>query len=105
MQTRWSEGFWLGKLWRSDERILAADGGVVRARSIKAMPESASWDAAGLQAITATPWCFKKQDQGEAGQVIFRPTPTGAQPKEPDPIGAGGPRAVYIKKKDFDGHV
>ena len=68
------------------------------------MPESASWDVAGLQAITATPWCFKKQDQGEAGQVIFRPTPTGAQPEEPDPIGAGGPRAVYIKKKDFDQH-
>ena len=104
MQTRWSEGFWLGKLWRSDEHILAADGGVIRARSIKAMPESASWDAAGLQAITATPWCFKKQDQGEAGQVIFRPVPTGADSEEPPPIGAAGPRAIYIKQKDFDQH-
>ena len=40
MQPRWDTGIWLGKLWKSDEHILASRGLVVRARSIRALPES-----------------------------------------------------------------
>ena len=65
MQARWSTGIWLGKLWRSDEHVLAVDEKVIRARAIRALPDDESWVQDEVAKIVATPWNFnpKKEEQ------------------------------------------
>ncbi len=73
MQARWQVGYFLGKLWKSDEHILAVDDNIIKARAIRALPNSESWDAEALQDIKATPWSFKKNEQDADDHVEFVP--------------------------------
>ena len=54
---RWLPGTWLEKTWSSDEHLVATETGkVVRARSVRRMPEVSSWSADILCGITGQPW-------------------------------------------------
>ena len=57
MKERWTEGTFVGKRLSSDEYVLVLDDGtVVKARSVKLMPESQSWKYDYLESIKVTPW-------------------------------------------------
>ena len=67
MQARWSTGIWLGKLWRSDDHVLAVDEKVIRARAIRTQPDDESWAHEVVAKIVATPWNFNRKEEEQEG--------------------------------------
>ena len=56
MQPRWERGVWLGKLWGSEEHMVAtSDGLVVKSGAVKPHPEQL-WDSELFDGIRGTPW-------------------------------------------------
>ena len=53
--SEWSQGIWLGHTRNSSEVIVGTTLGVVRAWSIKRMPEKEQWDGKLLQLLAGTP--------------------------------------------------
>ena len=71
MKERWTEGTFVGKRASSDEYIIILDNGtVVKARSIKLLPDSQSWNSEVLEGISATPW--KEQAVQKEPEVIHK---------------------------------
>jgi len=70
MQSRWSEGVWLGRRVVSDEHIIVMKNGeVVQCRAVMMKPEAESWDADAVLKVKATPWTMrgrKKEDEDES---------------------------------------
>ena len=97
MKERWSEGTFVGKRSSSDEYIIILDDGkVVKARSVKLLPDSQSWNAGVLENLTSTPW--KEQAVKEETEVIRK---TGfvekTEPKAEGPtVYDGIPRDFYV---------
>jgi hypothetical protein len=72
MKERWFEGTFVGKRFSSDEYLIIMDDGkLVKARSIKLLPESQSWNAGVLENIKITPWAG--QAATEDPDVIHQP--------------------------------
>ena len=71
MKERWSEGTFVGKRFSSDEYMVVLDDGkLIKARSVKLLPESQSWNAGVLENLTSTPW--KEQAVKEETEVIHK---------------------------------
>ncbi len=102
LQPRWSTGIWLGKHWRSDEHIIASPSDIVRARSIRGLPDRESWSIGEIEAIKATPWNLKPTEE----QTQDKPRVIPAEPEAPgEPEAArddaNPPRAVPVRKADL----
>lgn len=97
MRPRWHEGIWLGKLWRSDEHILASGEGVRRAATIRALPPSESWSLAAVEAIRATPWNFNPKPE-----TPVRVIPVDENQQEsPDTTRPMMSRGFRVEKRDL----
>ena len=73
----------------------------VRARAIRTLPESSSWDPEAVEAIGTAPWSPNPgPDEAEAEvKVVYRPAPAAA-PTERDEDHA--PRALKVQWSDLD---
>ena len=59
-------GVWLGLVLTSDETLIGTSHGVVRARSIRRLPEAERWDYTTLALIKGTPWKPVPSREGHA---------------------------------------
>ena len=98
MGERWHLGVWLGKLWRSDEHILAYDNEIWRAATIRALPEEESWSKEDIQNIRATPW--DQNPQNPAPPEVIPHCPITPQEVQESAIPVA--RAVRIELRDLE---
>ena len=55
LESSWFEGVWLGHARGSSEALVGTKDGVVRAWTIRRMPEGERWDAEAITEMTGTP--------------------------------------------------
>jgi hypothetical protein len=99
MQSRWSEGIVLGKKAPSDENIIFdVQGKIVKARSIKLMPEADSWDGDLVAKIQSTPCKIKPEEEAEVVDgPKFEVRQEEPQDKEEPVMQEAIPRDFYVK--------
>ncbi len=99
MRARRETGVWLGKLWRSDEHILASRGKIVRSKEIRPLPEDETWSREAIEAIKATPWNLDP-NTNEPGGVIPIVVRADHVP-ETDQTWRTAPKAVKVERSDL----
>ena len=52
---RLREGIWMGMRLRTNEALIGTPGGVVKARTIKILPEDEKWNGASILDVKGTP--------------------------------------------------
>ena len=105
MEPRWFEGIVVGKKTRSDEYIiLTLDGKkAVKARSIKLMLESESWDIEAIQRVEVTPWKLNVEGEKEKVPETVKFQEAEKQDEMKDPVVVElVPKDIYIRKQDYD---
>ena len=55
MESSWSEGVWLDHARGSSETLIGTESGVIRAWTIRRMPEGERWDADAISNMQGTP--------------------------------------------------
>ena len=61
MEARWEEGFYFGRLWRTNEAIVGTEHGIVKASAIKRVGAHRRWDAEGLGRVRGVPWKWRPE--------------------------------------------
>ena len=56
LEASWSEGVWLGRARGSSEALVGTKDGVVRAWTIRRMPEGERWDAEAIAEMQGAPF-------------------------------------------------
>ena len=86
----------VGKTWSSDEHLVATETGkVVRARSVRRMPEESSWSADILCGISGQPW-------GPTGTITYDEGIESFQVPEVQPVensDASAPKRMKIQQR------
>lgn len=55
-EPRWRKGIWLGSIQTSDENIIGTPLGVIKCRSIAALPEDQRFDIDAINSVKGSPW-------------------------------------------------
>ena len=108
LETIWFEGVWLGHARGSSEALVGTAEGVVRAWTIRRLPEAERWDAESITEMQGTPAQPNPTAPGlhipiainidQGGNSSGAPVET-AQRKEEQTA-----RRVYLKQTDFEQH-
>lgn len=61
-QSRWGDGYFLGRIDRSNEYLIGTEKGVETALALRGLPEDEKWDADGLMKVRGQPWDFRPED-------------------------------------------
>ena len=106
MDVKFLYGIFLGARAQTDECIIGAAEGVVRARSIKRLPGAERWRAEEVLSIKGTPWAPGGDEVEQAIPVrIDRPIEQlPADQIPPQPEMAITARRTYLRKCDFLKH-
>ena len=64
LEVKWSEGFFLGKWWRTGEAVIGTKDGILRAGTIRRVGGHRRWDREGLEQVLGVPWQWDPE-QGE----------------------------------------
>ena len=64
LEVNWSEGYFLGKWWRTREAVIGTEGGILRAGTIRRVGAHRRWDREGLEKVRGVPWQWNP-DEGE----------------------------------------
>ena len=106
LDTTWFEGVWLGHARGSSEALVGTAEGVVRAWTIRRLPEAERWDAESITEMQGTPAQPNPTapglhipiainiDQGDGG------APVETQQRKVEQTA----RRVYLKQQDFEQH-
>ena len=99
MKSRWSTGIFLGKMHKSDEAMVYTDDHkLVKARSIKLLPESESWDADAIQSIKTARW----KAQMEEGEKPLEEDDSIEKDVKDDMAREKIPRDFHIRKEHLE---
>ena len=102
LDSRWSDGIWLGHIDESGETIIGTKDGCIKVRSVKRKPVEDRWNYAELEQMQGTPWEpvpghpereIKSRVIIQSGSVEDPPTRESEAPV---------PKRVYIKKRDVE---
>ena len=104
MEARWEVGIYVGKKVRSDENIIVSMDGtkVVKARSLKYMTESESWDWEAVSKIAVMPWQLTVEEDSVPREVRFEPRAEEADAERPPEFSEPVPKDIYIRAGDYE---
>ena len=68
IESKWSEGYFLGFYWRTSE----AKGGVIRAGTLRRVGAHRRWDAEGLDAVRGVPWKWDQDAEEVHDKFLVR---------------------------------
>lgn len=96
---------YLGILDTSGEAIVGTPGGVLRARSLKRLPEDKRWDSSAIVGTYGSPWAPTGREPKPIGIMIDMGDDTGRE--MPPPLLRETPlvRRTFLKKSDFEKYV
>ena len=108
LECSWFEGVWLGHSRGSSEALVGTKDGVVRAWTIRRMPEGERWDAESITEMAGTPAQPSTAAPGQhipipihidqGGNIDGAPVATTQRQEEKRA------RRVYLKQSDFEQH-
>ena len=107
LESSWSEGVWLGHARGSSEALVGTASGVIRAWTIRRMPEGERWNADAISKMQWTPSRPSTAMPGlhipiainiEEGKLAGAPVETTQRQEEKKA------RRVYLKATGFDAH-
>ena len=105
MESKWSEGVWLGHHRCSSEVLIGTRTGVVKAWTVRRKPQDARWDADLIKSIKGTPQRWSEEEPGEE-----RPIEVAVEELDDEEhdqladIKSGERKSMYLKKSDFERH-
>ena len=106
MESEWKQGIWIGHPRDTPESLVGTDHGVVRAYTIKRLPEDERWNKEKIKSMQGNP---QQPDTGRPGQKIpirvgFDPV-EDEEPEESKPARQElGVRRLRIIQKVLDKH-
>ena len=106
MESRWGEGFYLGKVWRTGEAAIGTKNGVVKAGTIRRVGAHRRWDAQGLEKIQGVPWKWNPDSDDAPRELRLRWLSDSE--KDASATGLGDYHGVVyrmrLKREDFFRH-
>ena len=101
MKERWGSGIWLGKRWSSDEHLVSmGNGKIVRARDVRPMPDSESFDAALLLGVKGTPSNPSAAEDNPDGDL--REVPRVPVERPPEAVANPVARRAVLQRSYFE---
>ena len=97
LNPRFEHGIWLGVHSRSNEDIIGTDQGVLRACTVKKLPDDERWNSERVLKLRGVPWC--PREEPEVADEAREPQDHG----DADDEEAEAPqiKRLYIKKEDI----
>jgi len=104
IEPRWSTGIWLGRTWGSiSHRVAISSREVIEVRAVQRVPKVERWNRLELEALVASPWCWRVPAEEVVPPAVIPPVPQAAAQEEPqEPGDEYQPKRVYIQKPDLD---
>ena len=100
LRARWEKAIYLGLVPMTNEFYLWTGDAVVRARSVRRLPEANRWDKEGIEAMTQFPW---ETEGRHRPRVIFEDKEPDAPPDTDHPP-TPRQRHLYVRKIDLMKH-
>ena len=104
IESKWSEGYFLGFYWRTSEAIVGTKDGVIRAGTLRRVGAHRRWDAEGLDAVRGVPWKWDPDAEEVHDKLLVRMLSEDEKKQLERPAPETGPKTVYrmrLKRDDF----
>ena len=102
LDSKWSQGVWLGHNRGSSEALISTKEGVERAWTVRRKSEGENWDAEMIANLKGTPQRISEKSPGDERPTDF----DGEVIEEEEPVKlrgtrAGERRSLYLQRSDF----
>ena len=104
LEAKYEYGHFIGVNSRTSEFLVMTREGVKRGFSIRRLPLEERWSASELGELRGTPWDMVPRPQVEAADAppLAVPAPAPAPVERDAAVGAGAPRALYVRQADVE---
>ena len=104
LESKWAEGIWLGHARKSNEVMIGTANGVIRAWSVRRMPDDKKWNRELIKNLKGTPQKHNPNMPGAEVRIdVAVPEPQFPPPEDIyRPAREEGHRRTYLRRSDFD---
>ena len=94
-------GYYVGTHGRNADVLVMTTQGVIKGNTVHRKPESERWDRSELKDLKGVPWKLRPREAGDLEHRMHITLPEATEKLTPT-VRDGGPRQLYVRKKDLE---